>query len=289
MPLTFQAIILALERFWASRGCVLEQPYDLEVGAGTMHPATFLRALGPEPWRVAFVQPARRPVDGRYGANPNRLFKHYQYQVVLKPSPDDVQELYLNSLRGLGIDFRAHDLRFLEDDWEAPTLGAWGVGWQVFLDGLEITQFTYFQQMGGLDVRPVAAEITYGLERIAMFLQRKATVFDVEWTSGVTYRDIRFREEVEQSAYGFDEADVAALRGTFQVFEGEARRLLDRGWILPAYDFVLKCSHLFNLLEARGAVGIGERTSLMARIRALAERCAEAYVVPPLLPVRGRG
>lgn len=278
MSLSFQAIILALERYWASRGCVLEQPYDLEVGAGTMHPATFLRALGPEPWRVAFVQPARRPVDGRYGENPNRLFKHYQYQVVLKPSPDDVQELYLNSLRGLGIDFRAHDLRFLEDDWEAPTLGAWGVGWQVFLDGLEITQFTYFQQMGGLDVRPVAAEITYGLERIAMFLQRKATVFDVEWTSGITYGEIRAQEEAEQSAYGFDEADVAALRGTFEVFEGEARRLLERGLILPAYEFVLKCSQLFNLLEARGAVGVGERTSLMARIRGLARRCAEAYV-----------
>ena len=294
MSLTFQAIILELERYWASRGCVLEQPYDLEVGAGTMHPATFLRALGPEPWRVAFVQPARRPVDGRYGENPNRLFKHYQYQVVLKPSPDDVQELYLNSLRGLGIDFRAHDLRFLEDDWEAPTLGAWGVGWQVFLDGLEITQFTYFQQMGGLDVRPVAAEITYGLERIAMFLQRKASVFDVEWTSGVTYGEIRAQEEAEQSAYGFDEADVAALRGTFEVFEGEARRLLDRGLILPAYEFVLKCSQLFNLLEARGAVGVGERTSLMARIRGLTRRCAEAYVVRreqlgfPLLRPRGR-
>ncbi len=278
MSLTFQATILALERYWASQGCVLEQPYDLEVGAGTMHPATFLRALGPEPWRVAFVQPARRPVDGRYGENPNRLFKHYQYQVVLKPSPDDVQERYLNSLRGLGIDFRAHDLRFLEDDWEAPTLGAWGVGWQVFLDGLEITQFTYFQQMGGLDVRPVAAEITYGLERIAMFLQRKATVFDVEWASGITYGEIRAQEEAEQSAYGFDEADVAALRGTFEVFESEAQRLLERGLTLPAYEYVLKCSQLFNLLEARGAVGVGERTSLMARIRGLAKRCAEAYV-----------
>ncbi len=278
MSLTFQAIILVLERYWASRGCVLEQPYDLEVGAGTMHPATFFRALGPEPWRVAFVQPARRPVDGRYGENPNRLFKHYQYQVVLKPSPDDVQEVYLHSLRGLGIDFRAHDLRFLEDDWEDRTLGAWGVGWQVFLDGLEITQFTYFQQMGGLDVRPVAAEITYGLERIAMFLQRKATVFDVEWTSGITYGEMRAQEEAEQSAYGFDEADVAALRGTFEVFEGEARRLLERGLILPAYEYVLKCSQLFNLLEARGAIGVGERTSVMARIRGLARRSAEAYV-----------
>ncbi len=294
MGLTFQAIILALERYWASRDCILEQPYDLEVGAGTMHPATFLRALGPEPWRVAFVQPSRRPVDGRYGKNPNRLFKHYQYQVVLKPSPDDVQELYLHSLRGLGIDFRAHDLRFLEDDWETPTLGAWGVGWQVYLDGLEITQFTYFQQMGGLDVNPVAAEITYGLERIAMFIQRKATVFEVEWTSGVTYGEIRVQEEAEQSAYGFDEADVAALRGTFDVFESEARRLLDRGLILPAYEYVLKCSHLLNVLDARGAVGVAERTSLMARTRALARRCAEGYVARreklgyPLLRTRGR-
>jgi len=278
MSLTFQGVILALERYWAARGCVIEQPYDLEVGAGTFHPATFLRSLGPEPWRVAFVQPSRRPADGRYGENPNRLFKHYQYQVVLKPSPDDVQDRYLNSLGELGIDLRAHDLRFLEDDWEAPTLGAWGVGWQVFLDGIEITQFTYFQQMGGLEVKPVAVEITYGLERIAMFLQRKAVVFEVEWAPGVTYGEIRAQEEAEQSTYGFDEADVGTLRGTFDVFEAEARRLLDRGLVLPAYEFVLKCSHLFNLLDARGAVGVGERTTLMARNRALARRCAEAYV-----------
>ncbi len=278
MPLAFQAIILALEQYWAGQGCIIEQPYDLEVGAGTMHPATFLRALGPEPWKVAFVQPSRRPVDGRYGENPNRLGKHYQYQVVLKPSPDDVQELYLRSLRGLGIDFREHDIRFLEDDWEAPTLGAWGLGWQVFLDGLEITQFTYFQQMGGLDVKPVAAEITYGLERIAMFTQRTSSVFDVEWTTGVKYGELRQQEEAEQSAYGFDEADVGMLRASFEAFEGEARRLLDRGLILPAYDYVLKCSHLFNLLDARGAVGVGERTNLMARCRMLARRCAEAYL-----------
>ncbi len=278
MGLTFQAIILALEHYWADQRCIIEQPYDLEVGAGTMHPATFLRALGPEPWKVAFVQPSRRPVDGRYGENPNRFYKHYQYQVVLKPSPDDVQELYLHSLRGLGIEFREHDIRFLEDDWEAPTLGAWGVGWQVFLDGLEITQFTYFQQVGGLDVKPVAAELTYGLDRIAMFIQRSPTVFDVEWAPGVKYGELRQQDEAEQSAYGFDEADVAMLRGTFEAFESEGRRLLERGLLLPAYDYVLKCSHLFNLLEARGAVGVGERTNLMARCRALARRCAESYV-----------
>jgi glycyl-tRNA synthetase alpha chain len=275
---TFQEIILALEGYWASLGCVIEQPYDLEVGAGTMHPATFLRALGPEPWRVAFTQPSRRPVDGRYGANPNRLFKHYQYQVVLKPAPDDVQDLYLRSLQDLGIDFRAHDLRFLEDDWEAPTIGAWGLGWQVFLDGLEITQFTYFQQVGGFDVNPVAAELTYGLERIAMYIQRKSSVFDVEWTSGITYGAIRHQEEVELSAYGFEEANVAALQTTFDTFEIEARHLLSRGLIIPAYEYALKCSHIFNLLEARGAVGVGERTHLMGRCRALARGCAEGYL-----------
>lgn len=276
--MTFQEIILALESYWASQGCVIEQPYDLEVGAGTMHPATFLRALGPEPWRVAFTQPSRRPVDGRYGENPNRLFKHYQYQVVLKPSPDDVQTLYLRSLHDLGIDFRAHDLRFLEDDWEAPTIGAWGLGWQVFLDGLEITQFTYFQQVGGFDVNPVSAELTYGLERIAMYIQRKSSVFDVEWTSGITYGAIRHQEEAELSAYGFEEANVAALQTTFDTFESEARHLLSRGLIIPAYEYALKCSHVFNLLEARGAVGVGERTHLMGRCRALARGCAEGYL-----------
>ncbi len=276
--MTFQEIILALESYWASQGCVIEQSYDLEVGAGTMHPATFLRALGPEPWRVAFTQPSRRPQDGRYGENPNRLFKHYQYQVVLKPSPDDVQDVYLRSLQDLGIDFRAHDLRFLEDDWEAPTIGAWGLGWQVFLDGLEITQFTYFQQVGGFDVNPVAAELTYGLERIAMYIQRKSSVFDVEWTSGITYGAIRHQEEVELSAYGFEEANVAALQTTFDTFESEARHLLGRGLIIPAYEYALKCSHVFNLLEARGAVGVGERTHLMGRCRALARGCAEGYL-----------
>ena len=276
--MTFQDVIFALERYWAALGCVIEQPYDLEVGAGTMHPATFLRALGPEPWKVAFVQPSRRPADGRYGENPNRLYKHYQYQVVLKPSPDDVQALYLKSLQHLGIDLREHDVRFLEDDWEAPTLGASGLGWQIFLDGQEITQFTYFQQMGGLDVKPVSAEITYGLERIAMFIQRTPNVFDVEWAPGVTYGELRHQDEAEQSTYGFVEADVATLRTAFDASEAEAQRLLDKNLVLPAYDHVLKCSHLFNLLDARGAVGVAERTTLMARCRTLARQCAERYV-----------
>ncbi len=275
---TFQDVVLSLQAFWAAQGCVIEQPYDLEVGAGTMHPSTFLRALGPEPWRVAFVQPSRRPADGRYGENPNRLYKHYQYQVVLKPSPDDVQDVYLESLAHLGMTLRDHDIRFLEDDWEAPTLGASGLGWQVFLDGNEITQFTYFQQMGGLEVAPVSAEITYGLERITMYLQRKATVFDVLWTPGLTYGELRRQEEAEHSAYGFEHADAQMLRSAFASHEAEALRLLDAGLVLPAYDAVLKCSHLFNLLDARGAVGVAERTTFMARSRALARECAEQYV-----------
>ncbi len=273
----FQDVILALERYWAARACVIEQPYDVEVGAGTMHPATFLRALGPEPWRVAYVQPTRRPGDGRYGENPNRLGKHFQYQVILKPSPDDVQDVYLDSLRALGLDLREHDVRFLEDDWEAPTLGASGLGWQVFLDGQEITQFTYFQQMGGLEARPVSAEITYGLERITMFIQRKANVYEIEWAPGVTYGEIRHPEEVEQSRYGFEVADVAMLRRWFDDAEAEATRLLGEDLVLPAYDYVLKCSHLFNLLEARGAVGAAERTTLMTRSRTLARQVAERH------------
>jgi len=276
--MTFQDVIFSLQRFWAARGCVLEQPYDVEVGAGTMHPATFLRALGPEPWKVAYVQPSRRPADGRYGENPNRLYKHYQFQVVLKPSPDDVQETYLASLRELGIDLREHDIRFLEDDWEAPTIGASGLGWQVFLDGQEITQFTYFQQVGGLEVRPVSAELTYGVERITMFIQRKASVFEIDWAPGVSYGEVRRQDEAEQSRYGFDVADVAALRMWFDAAEAEAKRLLEGHLVLPAYDYALKCSHLFNLLEARGAIGVAERTTLMGRCRALARRCAEAYI-----------
>jgi glycyl-tRNA synthetase alpha chain len=276
--LNFQEMILALDRFWAGQGCVLEQPYDVEVGAGTLHPATFLRTLGPKPWRVAYVQPSRRPVDGRYGENPNRLGKYFQYQVILKPAPADVQAVYLNSLERLGLVLEHHDVRFLEDDWEAPTLGAWGVGWQVFLDGQEITQFTYFQQMGGLDLDDISVEITYGPERMAMFLQRKASVFDVEWTAGVTYGALRKEEERQLSAYGFEYSDPAMLRTLFETFEADARRLLDIPLIIPAYEAVLKCSHLFNLLEARGAVSVTQRVELMGRTRALARACAAAYL-----------
>jgi glycyl-tRNA synthetase alpha chain len=276
--LNFQNMIMALDRFWGGHGCVLEEPYDVEVGAGTLHPATFLRALGPRPWRVAYVQPSRRPVDGRYGENPNRLYKHYQYQVILKPSPDAVQTLYLKSLERLGLVLAHHDVRFLEDDWEAPTLGAWGVGWQVFLDGQEITQFTYFQQMGGLDLDLVAVELTYGLERLAMFLQRKSSVFDVEWAPGVTYGEIRREDERQHSAYGFEYGDPVQLRALFEAYEHEARRLLDIPLVLPAYDAVLKCSHLFNLLDARGAVSVAQRVELMGRTRTLARACASTYL-----------
>lgn len=276
--MTFQEVIFSLERYWARLGCVIEQAYDVEVGAGTMHPATFFRALGPEPWRVGYVQPTRRPADGRYGENPNRLGKYFQFQVLLKPSPDDVQDLYLASLRDLGIDPLRHDIRFLEDNWESPTLGASGLGWQVYLDGQEITQFTYFQQMGGIDVRPVSAEITYGPERITMFLQRTPNVYDMEWAPGVTYGEIRHQEEVELSRFSFEQAGVTILRRWFDDSEAEAGRLLGAGLILPAYEYALKCSHLFNLLEARGAAGVGERTLLMGRCRALARRCAEAYL-----------
>jgi len=276
--MTFQAIILALERYWESYGCLITQPYDVEVGAGTMHPATFLRSLGPEPWKVAYVQPSRRPADGRYGQNPNRLYSHFQYQVILKPAPDEVQDLYLQSLRVLGIDARDHDLRFLEDDWEAPTLGAWGLGWQVFLDGTEISQFTYFQQVAGMDVPLVSAELTYGLERIGQFIQRKDSVFDLVWAPGVAYGDIRQQEEFEHSTYAFETADTAVLAHLFEAYEGEAKRCLDARLAFPAYEYVLKCSHVFNLLDARGAVGVAERASLMGRCRALARRCADLYL-----------
>lgn len=276
--MTFQDLIFALERYWAAQGCVIEQPYDIEVGAGTMHPATFLRALGPEPWRVAFVQPSRRPADGRYGENPNRLFKHYQYQVILKPAPEDVQDLYLQSLKILSIEPREHDIRFLEDDWEAPTLGASGVGWQVFLDGQEITQFTYFQQMGGMELDPISVEITYGLERISMYIQRVSNVFDLEWGNGIKYGYIRLRDEAQQSTYAFKAANIELLKRIFESYEREAWDLLRDNTELPAYDLLLKCSHLFNLLDARGAFGVAERTALIGRCRALAKKCAETYV-----------
>jgi len=276
--MTFQDIIIALERHWAAYGCVIAQPYDGEVGAGTMHPATFLRALGPEPWKVAYTQPSRRPADGRYGKNPNRLYTHLQYQVILKPAPADVQDLYLRSIGGLGIKMLDHDLRFLEDDWEAPTLGAWGLGWQVFLDGQEISQFTYMQQVGGMDVPLISAELTYGLERIAQSIQRKDSVFDLVWAPGVTYGEIRQQEEFEHSTYALETADVAVLGQLFEAYEGEAQRLLDARLAFPAYEYTLKCSHVFNLLDARGAVGVAERASLMGRCRALARRSAELYL-----------
>src|SRR5213082_2490719 len=285
--LTFQDMILALSRFWADQGCVLALPYDVEVGAGTMCPETFLRVLGPEPWRVAYVQPSRRPADGRYGENPNRLYKHQQLQVILKPSPDDVLDLYLKSLEAIGIDLRKHDIKFEEDNWESPTLGAWGVGWQVMLDGLEITQFTYFQQCGGVDLDLVPAELTYGLERLAAFLQGKDSVYDIEWAPGVTYRQVRFADELQYSVYNFEMADVDTLWKLFDLHEKESQRLLSlfpkaedkrRFPLLPAYDHVLKCSHLFNTLDSRGAISVTERVGVIARVRKLAVGVAQAWV-----------
>jgi len=276
--MTFQELILALQRFFAEQGCVIQQPYDVEVGAGTMNPATFLRVLGPEPWKVAYVESTRRPADGRYGENPNRLQHYYQYQVIMKPSPDDIQEIYLDSLRSLGIDPLRHDIRFVEDDWESPTLGAWGLGWEVWLDGLEITQFTYFQQAGGIDLKPVSVELTYGIERIAMFLQGVDSVYDLTWVEGVTYGDIHHKGEVEWSIHNFEEADVALQLQLFDEYEREGLRLIEKGLVLPAYDYCLKSSHTFNLLDARGAIGVTERTSFIGRVRNLARRCAEAYL-----------
>ena len=277
-PKTFQQLILALETFWAGRGCVIQQPYDIEVGAGTFNPATLLRCLGPEPWRVAYVEPSRRPTDGRYGENPNRLQHYYQYQVLLKPSPLEVQAIYLDSLRGLGLDPLDHDIRFVEDDWESPTLGAWGLGWEVWLDGMEITQFTYFQQAGGFDLSPISVEITYGLERIAMYVQEKDNVYDLAWNEHITYGDVHHRSEVEFSVYNFEEADVEMLFRAFDMYESESSRLAERGLVLPAYDYCLKCSHLFNLAEARGAISVTERTRFIARVRNLARAVAEAYL-----------
>lgn len=274
----FQDVIATLNKFWAERGCVILQPYDMEVGAGTFHPATFLRALGPEPFSAAYVEPCRRPTDGRYGENPNRLQHYYQYQVIIKPSPDDIQNIYLESLKALGIDPREHDIRFVEDDWESPTLGAWGLGWEVWLDGMEITQFTYFQQIGGFDCNPVTVEITYGLERITMYLQEVENVFDIKWNEKITYRDIHFRGEVEYSIYNFEEADVNLLKDLFEKFEKEANRLLERGLVLPGYDFVIKCSHVFNLLDARGVLSPIERANYIGRVRGMAKKTAEKWL-----------
>jgi len=275
--LSFQDLIMSLESYWADQGCMIVQPYDLEVGAGTFNPHTTLRALGPEPWRVAYVEPSRRPTDGRYGENPNRLQAYYQYQVLLKPSPLNVQELYLDSLKSFGIDHLEHDIRFVEDDWESPTLGAWGLGWEVWLDGMEVTQFTYFQQVGSIDLNPISVELTYGLERIAMYLQGVNSVYDLIWTGDVTYGDVHHKGEYEHSVYNFEQADVAMLWQLFESYEKEARRLLEQGLVLPGYDYCLKCSHAFNLLEARGAISVTQRTAYIARIRDLARRAAEAY------------
>lgn len=277
MQLSFQDLILTLQRFWAERGCVLEVPMDVEMGAGTMHPATFLRVLGPEPWKVAFVQPSRRPADGRYGENPFRLGKHYQFQVVLKPSALEIQEIYLDSLRALGLDLARHDIRFEEDNWESPTLGAWGVGWQVLLDGMEITQFTYLQQAGGIDLDPVSVEITYGLERLTMFLSRAGSAYDIEWGSGFNYGAIRHQDEVEFSRYYFEIADVELHWKLLDLYEGEAKRCFEAGVVLPAYEWTLKCSHVFNTLDARGAISVTERVGVIKRVRDLAIRCARDY------------
>ncbi len=275
--LTFQQLILRLNDFWDRRGCALLQPYDMEVGAGTFHTATFLRAIGPEPWSAAYVQPSRRPKDGRYGDNPNRLQHYYQYQVALKPSPADIQEVYLESLQHLGINPREHDIRFVEDDWESPTLGAWGLGWEVWLDGMEITQFTYFQEVGSLPCKPVLGEITYGLERLAMALQGKESIYDLVWTAGVSYRDVYHQNEVEQSRYNFELSNVELLLDLFNKFEHEAKRLIDVQCVLPAYEMVLKGSHVFNLLDARGAISVTERAAYIGRVRALARAVAQAY------------
>lgn len=274
----FQQLIFALERFWGERGCIIQQPYDIEVGAGTMHPETFLRALGPEPYRVAYVQPSRRPTDGRYGENPNRLQRYFQFQVLIKPSPPDIQDVYLESLAYLGFHPEDHDIRFVEDDWESPTLGAWGLGWEVWLDGMEITQFTYFQQVGGEDCRPVSVEITYGTERLAMYLQGVENVYDLQWVKGFTYGDVFHRNEVEQSRYNFELADVPRLVRLFDEYESEAKRLLESGAVLPGYDYVLKCSHTFNLLDARGALSVSERAAYIGRVRALARLTATKYL-----------
>jgi len=276
--MNFQELILSLQQHWAERGCVLGQPHDVEVGAGTFNPSTFLRSLGPEPWRVAYVEPSRRPTDGRYGQNPNRLALHHQFQVVLKPAPADPQGAYLDSLAHLGIDLVEHDVRFVEDDWESPTLGASGLGWEVWLDGMEVTQFTYFQRVGGIDVDPVCVELTYGLERIAMFLQQVENVYELEWAPGIAYGELRHEEEVEWSRYSFEVADVEAHRRWFDELESECRRCLDADLPMPACDYVLKCSHVFNVLEARGAISVAERTGYIARVRKLAREVSEAYL-----------
>jgi glycyl-tRNA synthetase alpha chain len=278
---SFQQVILTLQQFWDKQGCALLQPYDIEVGAGTFHTATFLRSIGPEPWKAAYVQPSRRPKDGRYGENPNRLQHYYQFQVALKPSPENIQELYLDSLRALGIDTNEHDIRFVEDDWESPTLGAWGLGWEVWLDGMEVTQFTYFQEVGSLVCKPVLGEITYGLERLAMYLQGVENVYDLVWAKNsettITYGDVYHQNEVEQSKYNFEHSNVEMLFRHFNEYESEAKRLIEAALVLPAFEMVMKCSHSFNLLDARGAISVTERAAYIGRVRTLARAIAQAY------------
>jgi glycyl-tRNA synthetase alpha chain len=275
--ITFQEVILRLQTYWSEQGCALLQPYDMEVGAGTFHTATFLRSIGPEPWKAAYVQPSRRPKDGRYGDNPNRLQHYYQYQVVLKPSPPNILELYIGSLKALGIDPMVHDIRFVEDDWESPTLGAWGLGWEVWLNGMEVTQFTYFQEVGSLKCQPVTGEITYGLERLVMYLQNVETIYDLVWTPGVTYRDVFHQNEVEQSTYNFEHANTEVLFRHFDDHEAEAKHLIEAKLALPAYEKIMKCSHTFNLLDARGAISVTERAAYIGRVRNLSRAVAQAY------------
>ena len=276
--MNFQNVILNLEQFWSSRGCVIQQPYDIEVGAGTFNPSTFFRVLGPEPWKVAYVEPSRRPSDGRYGKNPNRLQHYYQYQVIIKPSAEDIQDVYLESLAALGIDPKVHDIRFVEDDWESPTLGAWGLGWEVWLDGMEITQFTYFQQVGGIDLSPIPVELTYGLERITMYLQDVDNVYDLQWNDEIKYGDVHLETEKQFSRYNFEESDKGRLSQWFDMYEAEALVLIEKELILPAYDYTLKCSHAFNMLDARGAISVTERTGFIGRVRKLSRLCAEGYL-----------
>ncbi|GIO55614.1 glycine--tRNA ligase subunit alpha [Paenibacillus cellulositrophicus] len=276
--MNFQQMILTLQQFWANQNCIIVNPYDTEKGAGTMNPMTFLRSLGPEPWKVAYVEPSRRPSDGRYGENPNRLYQHHQFQVIIKPSPDNIQELYLDSLKALGVDALDHDIRFVEDNWENPSLGCAGLGWEVWLDGMEITQFTYFQQVGGIETNPVAVEITYGMERLASYIQEKENVFDLEWVDGISYGDVFHQAEVEHSTYTFEVSDVKMLFTLFNMYEQEAGKAMERNLVFPAYDYVLKCSHTFNLLDARGAISVTERTGYITRVRNLARQVAATYM-----------
>ena len=276
--MNFQDMILTLQNYWSKQGCIMMQPYDVEKGAGTMNPNTFLRSLGPEPWKVCYVEPSRRPADGRYGENPNRLYQHHQFQVILKPSPDDIQDLYLKSLEAIGINPLEHDIRFVEDNWESTTVGAWGLGWEVWLDGMEVTQFTYFQQVGGIECELETGEITYGLERLAMYIQDVDSVYDLQWNDKITYGDVFKKQEFENTMYAFEECDSEMLFNLFDIYEKEALRILDKGLVIPAYDYVLKCSHTFNTLDANGAIGVSQRASFIGRVRDMAKAVSQLYV-----------